>query len=402
MCVYVCISVCGASRSWDIVVHAALQSIRFDGDRIVAGFTRDSPSGDISRSGTETLKFQATGLDPSDPSNSVQSLRMHNRTEEERFSFKCERPDGISPCFKEAEDGSFYTGLVDGRQWELKVAQCLAGVSQMRPSSTISSTNANLNFCLCWPYLRQHRHLNPVAKVPVVRSLSRIQRKTPSSSASPLAKALVGICDKTPLRGPSACVPCKRGRIQGSVQGLAQVMRETLQLLLVAGCFERQGGPGLWGGLHWHVFIHGACEYISAVLSLYEMDAVKFSGNKLGNKGPAVKTVKKWTINGALVEQRHLLEPSTGADNNDVVNAASITVSPYNADNDTSIIPSSLQHCKFPPFTISRSGRLDIKCTIEYGEGASGVAGTSIVLVGSPAAWLAESQFTVFGVTATK
>eukprot|EP00983_Pelagomonas_calceolata_P049389 1141500-Pelagomonas_calceolata.AAC.1 len=79
MCVYVCISVCGASRSWDIVVHAALQSIRFDGDRIVAGFTRDSPSGDISRSGTETLKFQATGLDPSDPSNSVQSLSVHMR-----------------------------------------------------------------------------------------------------------------------------------------------------------------------------------------------------------------------------------------------------------------------------------------------------------------------------------
>ncbi|KAF5825321.1 hypothetical protein DUNSADRAFT_11668 [Dunaliella salina] len=51
------------------------QSVRFDGDPIVAGFTRNSPAGDISRGREEDLVFEGTGSDPGDPSNSAQPMR---------------------------------------------------------------------------------------------------------------------------------------------------------------------------------------------------------------------------------------------------------------------------------------------------------------------------------------
>ncbi|KAF5843240.1 hypothetical protein DUNSADRAFT_916, partial [Dunaliella salina] len=103
----------GADGDTSDVVKVS-QSIRFNGDPIVAGFTSDSPAGDISRGRQADLVFEGTGSDESDPSNSAQPMR---------FSFKCERPDGISACFRQNDDGSFYTGKVDGSEYSIDPSQ---------------------------------------------------------------------------------------------------------------------------------------------------------------------------------------------------------------------------------------------------------------------------------------
>lgn len=39
-----------------------------------------------------------------------------------RFSFSCQRPDGVSSCFRDSEDGSVESGrIVDGNKFELEV-----------------------------------------------------------------------------------------------------------------------------------------------------------------------------------------------------------------------------------------------------------------------------------------
>eukprot|EP00967_Tisochrysis_lutea_P054799 scaffold68662_cov18-Tisochrysis_lutea.AAC.1 len=58
-----------------LLQQALTYSIKFIGDSIVAGFTRESPSGDVSRGREDPLVFHGTGSDPSDPSNSAQPMR---------------------------------------------------------------------------------------------------------------------------------------------------------------------------------------------------------------------------------------------------------------------------------------------------------------------------------------
>ncbi|KAF5837107.1 hypothetical protein DUNSADRAFT_4830 [Dunaliella salina] len=87
----------------------ASQVITFEADPLVALFTRDSPSGDYKRPGaSQLITFDASAsYDPSDPGDNVQPMR---------YTFSCQRPDGISDCFASDGDG-LYTGDVNGAQW---------------------------------------------------------------------------------------------------------------------------------------------------------------------------------------------------------------------------------------------------------------------------------------------
>mmetsp|Transcript_24973 Transcript_24973/g.67902 ORF Transcript_24973/g.67902 Transcript_24973/m.67902 type:complete len:1758 (-) Transcript_24973:1033-6306(-) len=86
------------------------QEVEFVGDPLVARFTQDSAAGNYLRGGdTASVTFDASASsDPSDPENNVQPMR---------FTFSCQRPDGISNCF-DSIDG-VYNGVIDGAMWTL-------------------------------------------------------------------------------------------------------------------------------------------------------------------------------------------------------------------------------------------------------------------------------------------
>ncbi|KAF5831944.1 hypothetical protein DUNSADRAFT_12359 [Dunaliella salina] len=102
-------SVDGPDGTTEPSAPQASQVIGFEADPLVALFTRDSPSGGYKRPGaSQLITFDASAsYDPSDPENSVQPMR---------YTFSCQRPDGISDCFVSDEDG-LYTGDVNGAQW---------------------------------------------------------------------------------------------------------------------------------------------------------------------------------------------------------------------------------------------------------------------------------------------